>query len=201
MRNFVTTRLSKSRIHVLAAVAVLFVIYLLTPYDSTVRSAFRFQQTIVSDYIQHKYPSDKWLLGAQKYPIDPIKDVGVVIKTGYGTRRRVPNMLDAYSKEEFTGNMVIVQDYPVEDDKQNYTLPNGNSIPVLDVIGWMLENKMLAGKENFERITKYRHLSEAIEGEELFLSEELSKDIGWELDAMKVSATAGGMRCDENGLC
>ncbi|KAK7932595.1 hypothetical protein PG985_003307 [Apiospora marii] len=185
MRNFVTTRLSKSRIHVLAAVAVLFVIYLLTPYDSTVRSAFRFQQTIVSDYIQHKYPSDKWLLGAPKYHIDPVQDVGVVVKTGYGTRRRVPNMLNAYSKEEFTGDMVIVQDYPVEDNNQNYTLPNGKNVPVLDVIGWMLENKMLAGKENYERVSKYRHLTEAIEGEELFLSEELSKDIGWELDAMK----------------
>lgn len=201
MRNFVTTRLSKSRLHVLAAVAVLFVIYLLTPYNSTVRSAFRFQQTIVSDYIQHKYPSDKWLLGAQQYPIDPIQDVGVVIKTGYGTRRRVPNMLEAYTKEEFTSDMVIVQDYPVEDDRQNYTLPNGKNIPVLDVIGWMLDNKMLAGKETLERVSKYNHLAEAIEGEELFLSEELSKEIGWELDAMKVSAAARGMRCYENGPC
>ncbi|KAK6840356.1 glycosyltransferase family 31 [Apiospora arundinis] len=185
MRNFVTSRLSKSRIHILAAVAVLFVIYLLTPYDSTVRSAIRFQKTIVGNYIQHKYPTDKWLLGAQKYPIDPLHDVGVVVKTGYGTRRRVPLMLDAYFKEHFTGDMVIVQDYPVGDNEKNYTLPDGKKIPVLDIIGWMLEQKLLAGKENFERISKYKHLAEAIEGEEWFLSEELSKDIGWELDAMK----------------
>ncbi|KAK8045494.1 glycosyltransferase family 31 [Apiospora rasikravindrae] len=184
MRNLVTTRLSKSRLHILAAFAILFIFYLLTPYDSPVRSAFRFQHTIVADYIQHKYPSDKWLLGPPKYPIDPIQDVGVVIKTGYGTRRRVPNVLAAYFKEKFTSDMVIVQDYPV-DHKQNYTLPNGKAVPNLDIIGWMLENKMLAGKETFERISKYKHLAEAIEGEELFLSEELSKNIGWELDAMK----------------
>lgn len=189
MRNFVTTRLSKFRLQILAGVAVLLVVYLLTPYDSDVRSALRFQKTIVANYIQHKYPSDKWLLGAQKYPIDPLRDVGVVIKTGYGTRRRVPQMLNAYYKEEFAGDMVIVQDYPVADNEKNYTLPDGKKVPALDIIGWMLEKKLLAGKENLERISKYKHLAEAIEGEEWFLSEELSKEIGWELDAMKVGAT------------
>ncbi|ORY62461.1 uncharacterized protein BCR38DRAFT_395395 [Pseudomassariella vexata] len=184
LRHCIAVRPSRSRLQLVLCVSVLFIFYLLTPYDSQIRSFLRFQHNIVDDYIQHNHPSDRWLFKPQRYPIDPNQDIGIIVKTGYGTRDRVPQVLAALGNETFMSDMLVVQDYPLL-RRQNYTLPNGKSVPSVDIIGWMLENKMLAGKERVERVTKYEHLADAIEAEEWFVSDGLSKAIGWELDAMK----------------
>ncbi|KAI0126030.1 hypothetical protein BJ170DRAFT_672246 [Xylariales sp. AK1849] len=184
LRNLVLARLTRSRAILITIFSFFFIVYILSPYDSTVRSGFRFQKKLVSDYIQHNYPSDKWLFRAQRYPIDPVQDIGILLKTGYGTRKRVPKALAALGNETFDSDILILQDYPLLNG-QAYTSPNGKNIPVVDIIGWMLETKKLKGKEHVERITKYQHLADAIDAEEWFVSDGLSKSMGWELDAMK----------------
>lgn len=186
LRSYFLGRASRSRVSLLAFFAFLFMVYIVSPYDGRLRSFLRFQHTVVSDYIQHKYPSDKWLFRTQPYPIDPATDIGIVIKTGYGTRKRVPRVLAALGNETFDADVMIVQDYPVIAHENTYNSSSGKSVPVVDIIGWMLDTKKLAGKEHVERIAKYRQLADAIDAEEWFLSDGLSKTMGWELDAMKV---------------
>lgn len=184
VRQFILQRLSRSRIQILSALGILFILYLLTPYDSPIRAAFRFQHTVVDDYLQHKFPSDAWLFKNQKYPIDPDSDVGIIVKTGFGTRHRVPKLLAALGNETMNNDMIVLQDHPML-AHENFSLPNGKNVPAVDIIGWMLATKQLQGKEHVERVTKYLHLAEAIEAEEWFVSDGLSKEIGWEMDAMK----------------
>ncbi|OTA91289.1 glycosyltransferase family 31 protein [Hypoxylon sp. CO27-5] len=169
----------------LAVVAFLFIIYNLTPYDSRPRSFFRFQHNVIEDYYQNAHPSDSWLFKPQAYPIDPNNDIGIIVKTGFGTRHRVLAALQALSNESFFADTIVTQDFPLLPDQKNYTLGNGKEVPVIDIIGWNLERGALKGQEQQERVMKYTTLSEAIEGEEWMLADGIGKDMGWELDAMK----------------
>ncbi|KAI0387351.1 glycosyltransferase family 31 protein [Hypomontagnella monticulosa] len=170
---------------ILAVLAFLFIIYSLTPYDSPLRSFFRFQHNVIQDYYQNVHPSDSWLFKPQPYPIDPVNDIAIVVKTGFGTRNRVPAALEALSNESFSADTIVVQDFPLFPEQKNITLSNGKEIPIIDIIGWNLERGALKGQEQQERLLKYTTLAEAVEGEEWMLADGLGKDMGWELDAMK----------------
>jgi hypothetical protein len=185
VRNLVLARLSRPRLILISLAAFVVLLYALTPYDSPVRSALRWQSTIATDIYQHHYPSDSWLQQQPRYPIDPDRDIGIIVKTGYGTRDRVPQVLAALGKENFRSEILVVQDYPVL-DKQEYKTVDGKDIKILDAIGWTLENKKIGVKDRNQRIIKYEHLADAIDAEEWFMSDTLSKGNGWELDAMKV---------------
>lgn len=185
IRNLCLARLTRSRAVILGFVAFFFVVYVLSPYDSALRSALRWQGTIASDYVLHKYPSDKWLYKEQKYPIDPAQDIAVILKTGFGTRNRVPNVLAALGNETFDDNLLLVQDYPVNKNKP-YVTPSGKDIATVDIIDWMIHQNKLPGHSKNERLMKYEHLCDAIEDEDYFMADTLAKGNGWELDAMKV---------------
>ncbi|KAI1185375.1 family 31 glycosyltransferase [Nemania serpens] len=161
------------------------VIYVTSPYDSSLRSFFRFQHNVVRDHYQSQRPSDGWLYRRQRYPIDPNDDIGLIIKTGYGTKHRVPVSLRALSNESFFPDTVIVQDFPPIREQRYYNLTNGKGVDVVDILGWNLKRGALKGREHLERIYKYKNLAAAVEEEEWVLSEGLGKKIGWELDAMK----------------
>lgn len=162
-----------------------FAIYVTSPYDSSLRSFFRFQKTVVTNYYQGQYPSDGWLYRKQYYPIDPDNDIGLIIKTGYGTKHRMPVVLRALSNESFFPDTVVVQDFPFIPEQKYYNLTNGKGVDVVNILGWNLERGALKGREHLERIGKYKNLADAVEAEEWALSEGLGKAIGWELDAMK----------------
>ncbi|KAI6085320.1 glycosyltransferase family 31 protein [Hypoxylon rubiginosum] len=179
------TRPSRSQKITLGVLTLLFIIYNLTPYDSRPRSFFRFQHNVIQDYYQNTHPSDSWLFRSQPYPIDPNNDVGIIVKTGFGTRKRVAAAVQALSDETFFADTIVVQDFPLLDDQQNITMANGKEVPVIDIIGWNLERGALKGQEQQERVMKYTTISEAVEGEEWMLADGLGKSMGWELDAMK----------------
>ncbi|KAI0550586.1 family 31 glycosyltransferase [Xylaria curta] len=165
------------------------VIYVTSPYDGSLRAFFRFQHSVAVDYYQSKRPSDGWLYRKQHYPIDPNHDIGVIIKTGYGTKHRMPQALRALSNESFFPDVLVVQDFPVIPEQKHYNLSNdrtvGKGLEIIDILGWNLERGALKGREHLERIYKYRNLRDAVEAEEWVLSEGLGRTIGWELDAMK----------------
>lgn len=163
-----------------------FIIYTTSPYDSSLRSFFRFQKTVVQNYYQGQHPSDGWLYRKQHYPIDPDKDIGLIIKTGYGTKHRLPVVLRALSNESFFPDTVVVQDFPFIPEQKYYNYTNGQGVDVVNILGWNLERGALKGREHLERIGKYKNLADAVEAEEWALSEGLGRAIGWELDAMKV---------------
>ncbi|KAI1363947.1 family 31 glycosyltransferase [Xylaria arbuscula] len=176
------TRLQKIAIGFLVS---FFIIYVTAPYDGAFRAFFRFQHTVIQDYYQSQRPNDGWLYRKQHYPIDPDNDIGVIIKTGYGTKHRMPLSLRALSNESFFPDIVVVQDFPVIPEQKYYNLTNGKKPEVVDILGWNLDRGALQGREHLERIYKYRNLRDAVEAEEWVLSEGLGRAIGWELDAMK----------------
>lgn len=180
------TRPSRPQKIALGVIVFLFIIYNLTPYDSRPRSFFRFQHNVIQDYYQNVHPSDSWLFKPQPYPIDPDNDIGIIVKTGFGTRKRVSAAVKALSDESFFADTIVVQDFPLLEDQQNFTMGNGKEVPVIDIIGWNLERGALKGQEQQERVMKYTTISEAVEGEEWMLADGLGKSMGWELDAMKV---------------
>ncbi|KAH9886897.1 family 31 glycosyltransferase [Xylariomycetidae sp. FL2044] len=179
----IVRRLSRSQRIAVVVVALLLFLYACTPYDHPLRSFFRFQHNVVEDYYQGHFPDDSTYFTKQRWPINPDNDVGIIIKSGYGTRHRVPVALEALSNESFFADTIVAQDFPVTDQK--YALSNGKDVPVLDIINWNLERGALKGEEKSERILRYKNLAEAIEADELVLADGLGKDMGWELDAMK----------------
>ncbi|KAF2963071.1 hypothetical protein GQX73_g10496 [Xylaria multiplex] len=166
-----------------------FVIYVTAPYDGSLRAFFRFQHNQVKNWYQGQRPSDGWLYKKQRYPIDPNNDIGVIIKTGYGTKHRMPLSLRALSNESFFPEILVVQDFPVIREQMRYNLTDGKGvgkgIEIVDILGWNLRRGALKGREHMERIYKYKNLADAVEAEEWVLSEGLGRAIGWELDAMK----------------
>ncbi|ETS86300.1 hypothetical protein PFICI_00128 [Pestalotiopsis fici W106-1] len=184
VRNFVFARLSRSRAIVLGLIALFLTFYVLSPYDSSLRSTLRWQSTVASDYVQHLHPDDKWLFKEQKYPIDPSQDIAVIVKTGFGTRNRVPNVLAALGNETLDNDVLIIQDYPVNTRKP-YITGNAKTVETVDIISWMVQNHKLADHGKNERLMKYEHLVDAIEDEDYFMADTLAKGYGWELDAMK----------------
>ncbi|KAI1375616.1 glycosyltransferase family 31 protein [Hypoxylon crocopeplum] len=179
------TRPTRPQKIVLGLLAFLFILYTLTPYDSLPRSFFRFQHNVLQDYYQNVHPSDSWLFKPPPYPVDPDNDIAIIVKTGYGTRKRVSKALQALSNESFFADTIVTQDFPLLPDQKNFTLANGKEVPIIDIIGWNLERGALKGQEQQERVMKYTTLAEAVEGEEWMLADGLGKDMGWELDAMK----------------
>ncbi|KAI2616512.1 glycosyltransferase family 31 protein [Hypoxylon sp. NC1633] len=169
----------------LIVLTILLIIYPLLPYDSSLRSFTRFQHNLIQEYYQSTYPRDSWLFKPHAYPIDPDTDIGIIVKTGYGTRNRVRNALQALSNESFSADTIVTQDFPLLPDQGNFTLADGKEVPVIDIIGWNLERGALKGQEQQERVRKYLALAAAVEGEEWMLADGLGKDMGWELDAMK----------------
>ncbi|KAI1169826.1 family 31 glycosyltransferase [Nemania sp. FL0916] len=163
----------------------IFVIYVTSPYDGSLRAFFRFQKNVVTDYYQSQLPSDGWLYRKQHYPIDPNKDIGLIVKTGYGTKHRMPLALQALKNESFTPDIIVVQDFPVIPEQHRYNVTENKSIEVVDILGWNLGRGALKGREHLERIYKYKNLADAVDEEEWVLSEGLGRAIGWELDAMK----------------
>ncbi|KAI0171958.1 glycosyltransferase family 31 protein [Hypoxylon sp. FL1284] len=179
------TRPSRSQKITIGVFVFLFILYNLTPYDSRPRSFLRFQHNVIQDYYQNSLPSDSWLFKPQPYPIDPVNDVGIIVKTGFGTRNRVSKAVRALSDESFFADTIVVQDFPLFEDQKNFTMDNGKEVPIVDIIGWSLEQGGLKGQEQHERVMKYTTMSEAIEGEEWMLADAIGKNMGWELDAMK----------------
>lgn len=172
----------RARIRLLiAAVLLLTISYTLTPYDSPIRSFFRFHSNVAH---QRLLSPDRWVDDPAVYSVDPETDIGIIVKTGFGTRHRVPKLLDALFKESFTADMVVVQDYPVLEDEK-YLMPDGRPIPIIDAIGWSLEQGSLFDRE-YERVSKYERIVDAVNAADWPRAESVAKEVGWELDTMKV---------------
>jgi len=132
------------------------------------------------------------------YPVNITTDVVVLLKTGYGTRGRVQAWFEANMppKQEKNGmgfgegNVLVVGDYASKPGKG--FVWQGREFVVRDMAGKMLEDarNMLGErevvKEKYPRVGKYEALRQAIEKGDEEQAMKLSKEWGWELDALKV---------------
>jgi hypothetical protein len=158
------------------------------PSDNIALLAVRFNVgRLLSVFRGSGTAKDAWLWQPAAYPVDK-NDIGLLIKTGYGTRQRVPALLEAYGLEpSHVPAFIIVADF---------ARPNGTAgePTIEDAVGGLLQEKAVARLENSPRFSKYKHLAAAIADGEEKRALEIGKSFGWELDALKVRATTAFSR-------
>lgn len=160
--------------------------FLILPPDSPVRLAiyFNFSRLRASYNTRDAYLHSS----SNLHPVDLSTDVGYLIKTGYGTRHRVPEQLQAY---RLAGNLlgeegrsyIVVGDWTaVNATDEAATL----GATVHDALDMVLQAKLGPEYENLPRFVKYRELQRAVNAQDDEKALALGKSFGWELDALKV---------------
>lgn len=110
-------------------------------------------------------------------------DVGVILKSGYGTQQRMPAWLEATSIPD--SEIVLIADFATRPGEQ--ILHGDRKLPVHDVVGRMMVEGALTSKEmGHGRFGKYLNLTATIKAGDVEQAQILVKNFGWELDAMKV---------------
>ncbi|KJZ73503.1 hypothetical protein HIM_07059 [Hirsutella minnesotensis 3608] len=162
--------------------------YVALPPDSNLRLAVGFNLGRLSDRVKSRTGGrDAWLWRPARHRLDLRSDVGYLIKTGYGTRHRVPEQLRAFARSGGTlgdenRGFVVVGDWTTVNASDGARL----GVEVHDAIRMVMETKI--GKEwgEHQRFNKYRSMQGAIAAGNEDLALHLGKTYGWELDALKV---------------
>lgn len=104
------------------------------------------------------------------------KDVGIVVKTGYATRGRVPVQSEAMELQG-NNNVVVIGDWRGAVDGRT----------IQDAVGGVMKlDSVMDMLPNSNRFRMYESLRTAIEANEDEEALRLGKEFGWELDALKV---------------
>lgn len=170
---------------------VLNIWYLILPPDSAVRLAVHFNAARLSNLFREVVADrDAWLRAPAQHHIDLGADVGYLIKTGYGTRHRVAAQLKAFSLAgDLLGDdgrrFIVVGDWTTV----NATDAKLLGVPVHDAIRPVMEGKVGKDLRSHPRFIKYQGLQEAVDAGDEAEANQLGKDYGWELDALKVPNT------------
>ena len=157
-------------------------LFVFLPYDSAVLSFFRFSSHRTVSFIGRPFRDEHWVFRQPDFPLDFEKDVGLILKTGYGTQARIGAQLDALGPAHDT-NMIVIADFAGD---YNHS---GRSVPIHDMVAATAASpaaQTIAGSEQAARIEKHSHLTAAIRAGNLDEASRLAKSVGWELDALKV---------------
>ncbi|KAL2163008.1 hypothetical protein VTH06DRAFT_6844 [Thermothelomyces fergusii] len=163
------------------ALLVFLLLWLVLPYDNVVRLAVRWNAKRLKAALVSP-PSERWVYSRPKYPVDLGKDVVVILKTGYGTRERVPAWLDALGAGNEFKDIFVIADS--EGDIAYADGANTRRLHVNDAVAHSLRFHLGAYAEH-PRVTRYSQLAEAIYRRDEATALHLCRGFGWELDAMK----------------
>ncbi|KAL1836238.1 hypothetical protein VTJ49DRAFT_5400 [Mycothermus thermophilus] len=167
----------------LAAVFILLLLWTLLPYDNTVRLAIRWNVKQLRETLLPA-PSERWVYAPQpRHPIDVGRDVLVIVKTGYGTRERVPAWLEALPEASLFRDIMVIADSEGDVRFAVEGLPV-QKLHVFDAVGHSLRQHLGAFRGH-PRVNKYQQLAEAIYRGDEALALQHCRAFGWELDAMK----------------
>ncbi|KAL2017366.1 hypothetical protein VTK56DRAFT_2289 [Thermocarpiscus australiensis] len=164
------------------ALAVFLFLWLVLPYDNVARLAFRWNFKALTAAWTPR-PSERWVYAQPEFPVDLGQDVLVILKTGYGTRERVPAWLDSLSNVNAFRDILVIADYASQ--------PGGHfqyrdqELPVHDMVKRSLSHRALSAHKSHPRVLKYRQLAKAVASGDDALGLQLSREFGWELDALK----------------
>jgi hypothetical protein len=172
---------------ILAGIAVVALLVFFLPDDGTIRLAFRFNHHRLNIQLHTLLDDDSWLYHLPPFDIDINKDVGLILKTGYGTRHRIPAALAALEKGFGSEEIVLIADFsPKDGTKYSY---NGNDIQIHDVLVFTLQDERLTQKKSRKRVEAYLNMTNAIVEGNTQVAERIGGSLGWELDAMKVCSS------------
>jgi hypothetical protein len=153
------------------------------PYDSPILLLVRFASRQVLSFLRTPLgDNNNWVFDHPSFPVRFDQDVGFIVKTGYGTQTRIPAQLDALDLLSGGGtaeNLLVIADFAAGLSR------NGHSIEIHDSIAVLAANQALTTFHGSERLLKYNNLTAAIKSRTKAV-DEISRDVGWELDAMKV---------------
>ncbi|PHH72877.1 hypothetical protein CDD80_4201 [Ophiocordyceps camponoti-rufipedis] len=155
----------------------------LAPLDSRLRLAVRFQASRLADGVRGRMPGgrDGWLHDKARHGLDVRRDVGYLIKTGYGTRHRIPDQLVALKgllAEEGEG-FIVVGDWTTVNESDARVI----GVPVYDAVGVVVEGQQQ--QQQHPRLDMYRSLRDAVVAGDEEEALRLGREHGWELDALK----------------
>ena len=166
----------------LAAAFTMLVAKLLLPPDTPVFLLTHWWGVCVRHFFRPAGSVSDWYFTSEgRHPVSYEKDVGILIKTGYGTRERLDAQLEGLGLGEWDPERaVVVADFGVD---------NGPGQPVIkDAVGELMEYSKAFGLSDSPRFEKYRGLQKAIQAGNEKEAIEIGKKYGWELDALKVSS-------------
>lgn len=164
------------------------ILYIGLPLDSPLRLAVSFNAArVTKSVVQTVSDNDAWLHTPPLDSLDLRTEVGYLIKTGYGTRHRVPLQLEAYRGSgdilgEEGENFIVVGDWTTV----NETDAKAIGVPVHDALKVLWDKDNLRGRRRHARFRKYKSLQTAIRAGDEREAQEIGQKIGWELDVLKV---------------
>jgi hypothetical protein len=175
---------SRSR-SIVACIVSIILAFASLPHDNPLWLALRFNIGRLRGYM-HSFSTD----GSQpdlsaRFAVNTTEDVGIIIKTGYGTRHRLPGSLEALESGFDSRDILVVADFSSGNGSQLYY--HGDHVPVHDTLAPFLEDHALKWMLSTSRIKNYLRLRTAISRGDSAVAQEIGKSVGWELDAMKVS--------------
>ena len=179
MRFSIPKLASRRLVTIASAIALSWIIFMLfLPSDHAFRSFLRFNWGRASGYIREIDHS--WIWKPKQYDVDFVEDVGLLIKTGYGTRHRVLAQMEALGLRETSNAVIVVGDFGsrIQGDRIN--------VDVHDVVERLLKDHAVAGLLDAPRVLRYKELQQAISIQDEGRAQEIGEKEGWNLDALKV---------------
>ncbi|PTB58564.1 glycosyltransferase family 31 protein [Trichoderma harzianum CBS 226.95] len=160
--------------------------FLLLPPTSPIRLSINFNASRLFNSLRASATDrDAWLhQQPPPYPLNLRDEVGYLVKTGYGTRHRVPALMKAFSHggnilSNEKNNFIVVGDWT-----PNNQTDDGLPI-VYNVVNTMMKTKVDLSLQSHPRFAKYRSLQEAVDSADEDKAREIGQEFGWELDALK----------------
>lgn len=160
--------------------------WMFLPYDSPFFSFLRLTSSKVSGTFRSPNADERLLLELPgQFPFTD-EEVAYIVKTGYGTQERVPALLEASGalkgESEYGDNILVVGDFSTTLELK------GRTVPIHDVVAAAIEREDVVKTQihGTERIQKYGNMTLAIQQGRKEDAEQSSKNVGWELDALKV---------------
>ncbi|KAL2074848.1 hypothetical protein VTL71DRAFT_8627 [Oculimacula yallundae] len=172
------------RIAIVAIVFSLFVIWGCLPYDNKVVLIVRIKSEKIRYFAKGTFSShEKHARPPGTYPVE-VSEVGMIIKTGYGTRDRLRARLQTMGEGWNSGNTLIAGDYSSRKGRKGDLLKNRDEMEVYDILEGLLDEEGI--DQDSKRMVLYRQLQKAIVN--LDVDENVPDSIlnlGWELDILK----------------
>lgn len=130
---------------------------------------------------------------AAPYPVDMRTDVGVILKTGFGTRKRLDAWFEAFvesggdSGRFLPEDVMVIADFAV--DESNSTVEyKGRKLQIRDAVEIMDASGALPAFQTNDRLWKHKNMTTAIAHGKEGAATMISKEAGWSMDAMKVKS-------------
>ncbi|CAK7199889.1 hypothetical protein SEUCBS139899_002575 [Sporothrix eucalyptigena] len=160
------------------------------PNDNHLRLALRY---LAYTSRQQPFSPHQLLAESVPYPVDLVQDVALIIKSGYGTKDRLPGTLKFVGGDDHDKNglrfesILLVADFATQPGG-HYNCCAGLELPVHDVVLQTIHSAPLADTAARPRhVENYARLQAALAKNDDKLAQSLSHDFGWQLDAMKAS--------------